>query len=52
MEKNIKVVVNKKSVTLTSTNYKSAGGEGSIYLKDGIGYKIYHDIKKAIHPDK
>jgi len=52
MDKNLKIVVNKRTFNLTQSNYKSAGGEGSIYVKDGIGYKIYHEHKKAIHPNK
>lgn len=30
-------------VTLTQREYVAAGGEGTIYTKGGIAYKIYHD---------
>lgn len=48
----LKLLVNNRAVTLTQANYKGGGGEGSIYMKDGLGYKIYHDPKKTISPNK
>lgn len=48
----MKVFVNGKSINLTKNNYKGSGGEGTVYCKDSIGYKIYHDPKKMIPPAK
>jgi len=33
----------KHVVTLQSSNYKAAGGEGAIYVANGMAYKLYHD---------
>lgn len=45
----VKVLVNGKNlVTLNKNNYKASGGEGTVYQKDGIAYKIYTDPKKMI----
>jgi hypothetical protein len=35
-------------VTLTEKNYKAAGGQGVVYCKDLIAYKIYHDPRQMI----
>jgi hypothetical protein len=42
--------VKKKSgiITLTDKDYKAAGGQGVVYCKDSIAYKIYHDPKQMI----
>jgi hypothetical protein len=37
-----------KEYKLTDKNYLSEGGQGKIYLKDGIIFKINHDTKDAI----
>ena len=37
-------------VTLTQQNYVAAGGQASVYVRNGIAYKIYLDAKDAI-PD-
>ncbi|KKM20096.1 hypothetical protein LCGC14_1649010 [marine sediment metagenome] len=39
----------KKVVTLSDTkDYITQGGEGTIYIKQGTVYKVYHDRKKMI----
>ena len=35
-------------VNLTKRNFLAQGGEGSVYVKDGIAYKIYTDPSKMI----
>lgn len=45
-------VKGKGQVNLTKNHYKGSGGEGTVYCKDGVGYKIYHDPKKMISPGK
>lgn len=35
-------------VTLDDSCYLAAGGEGSVYYKDGLAYKIYHDAKQML----
>lgn len=41
-------VKGKGKVTLTDRHFKTKGGEGSIYVKDGVVFKIYHERKKMI----
>lgn len=41
-----------KETKLTDKNYLGEGGEGVIYLKDGLIYKIYHEKKDVITPQK
>jgi len=41
-----------KSVSLTQSDYKAAGGEGVIYVKGSNAYKIYHDPVKMIAAGK
>jgi hypothetical protein len=41
-------VKSKGKVTLTDREYIGAGGEASVYKKDRIAYKIYHDPNKMI----
>lgn len=41
---NIIVSVNNKNVTLNDQSFISSGGEGSVYKKSGIIYKVYHNI--------
>jgi len=47
-----KIFANGKQVDLNQNHYKGAGGEGTIYVKGGKAYKIYHDPSKAIPPEK
>jgi len=42
------VYVNGKKVNLSQKNYVTKGGEGSIFRKGSIAYKIYEDLKKMI----
>lgn len=42
----------KGDITLNDGNFLAQGGEGSVYKKDNIAYKIYHDGKKCIPEDK
>lgn len=44
----MQVYVNGKKVTLTQNNFVAKGGEGSIFEKSGVAYKIYEDPKKMI----
>ena len=48
----MKVVVSGKIINLTDNDYLAQGGQGSIYIKNGIVYKIYHDIKNLIPESK
>lgn len=51
--KDLKVIVKRKgTVVLDRNDYKGSGGEGTVYCKNGLGYKIYHDCKKIIDPRK
>jgi hypothetical protein len=47
-EKFMLVYVNGKKVNLSQKNYVTKGGEGSIFRKGSIAYKIYEDLKKMI----
>jgi hypothetical protein len=38
----------KNSVSLTQSDFKAAGGEGSVYVKGSTAYKVYTDPKKMI----
>lgn len=40
--------VNGKKISLSSNNFVAKGGEGSIFEKDNIAYKIYEDKRKMI----
>jgi hypothetical protein len=42
----------KGSVSLTKQDFVASGGEGSVYAKGGVAYKIYHDAARMISPDK
>lgn len=35
-------------VNLTDRDFVAEGGEGKVYAKAGVGYKVYHDPAKAI----
>jgi len=39
-------------LTLTDRQYKASGGEGSIYVNNGMAYKLYHDPDKKQFPSK
>lgn len=44
----MKVWTKNGDVTLTKTHYVGGGGEGHVYAKDSVAYKIYSDPKKMI----
>lgn len=48
MKKSFKVRTKKDTVTLTDKEYKAAGGQGAVFCKGKLAYKIYHDPKKVI----
>lgn len=40
-------------ITLTDKNYRAAGGEASVYVANGMAYKLYHDpLHKQLSPNK
>ena len=39
-------------ITITDKNYKAAGGEASIYVNNGMVYKLYHDPAHKQLPQK
>ena len=47
-KKTIKVKTQKDLVALTEKDYKASGGQGVVYCKNGLAYKIYHDPSKMI----
>lgn len=46
------VIVKGNKIYLKDIDYKASGGQGSLYLKNGILYKIYHDITTLIPEQK
>jgi hypothetical protein len=44
----MKVIVGGKEISLTQKDYVTQGGEGKIFQKGVIAYKIYEDLKKMI----
>lgn len=44
--------VNGQTVALTQTNYVAEGGQGKVYAKNGVAYKVYHDPSKMIPTGK
>lgn len=48
IKKSYKVTDKKNIITLTEKNYKAAGGQGIVFCKGDLAYKIYHDPKKMI----
>lgn len=48
----MKIIVGKNSISLTDKDYVAKGGQGTIYNKNGIVYKIYHDINGLIPENK
>lgn len=43
---------NGKQIKLTDNDYVSEGGEGKIFIKNNLVYKIYHDSKNVISKTK
>lgn len=48
----MKVHVKGKTLSLTKHNYKSEGGEGQIFVKKDLAFKIYFDPQKMISAGK
>jgi len=46
------IVKGKGSIKLNKLNYIESGGEGKVYTKGGIAYKIYFDSTKTIPETK
>lgn len=44
----MEIYVNGKKETLTQKNFVAKGGEGSIYKKGQVAYKIYEDLRNMI----
>ncbi len=44
----MEVIVEGKKVSLTQKDYVTQGGEGKIFQKGSVAYKIYEDLKKMI----
>lgn len=45
-------VVGKGFVNLTQGDYVGGGGEGDVYARGGVAYKVYHDPRKMIPTGK
>ena len=46
---NLNLLVNGSTkITLTQNDYKAQGGQGIVYVKGNLAYKIYHDPTKMI----
>ena len=52
MMKPTKILVGKKTETLSDKNYIAQGGQGTVYVKNNVVFKIYHDVKKLIPEQK
>ena len=48
----MQVIVSGNKITLTQKDYVTQGGEGKIFQKGDIAYKIYEDLKKMIPTGK
>lgn len=48
----MEVFVNGQSITLTQNNFVAKGGEGKIFQRGDLAYKIYEDLGKMIPPGK
>ena len=46
------IIVNGQKINLGQQDYVTKGGEGSIYRKGDVAYKIYEDLRKMIPPAK
>jgi len=44
----MQILVNGQKINLTQKNYVTKGGEGQIFKKGKVAYKIYEDLKKMI----
>jgi len=44
----MQIYVNGQQITLTQKDYVTKGGEGSIYKKGDVAFKIYEDLNKMI----
>ena len=44
----IKIKTKKSVITLSDNNYKAAGGQAAVFIKNDLAYKIYHDPKNMI----
>jgi len=48
----MQIIVEGKKISLTQNNYVTQGGEGKIFQKGNVAYKIYEDLKKMIPTGK
>ena len=48
----MQVIVEGKKISLTQNDYVTQGGEGKIFQKGNVAYKIYEDLKKMIPTGK
>lgn len=48
----MEIFVGGNKVTLTQKNFVAKGGEGQIFHRDKVAYKIYEDLTKMIPPAK
>lgn len=48
----INVTVNGKAVKLSDNDFVSSGGEGKVFSKGDVAFKIYTDPSKVINPSK
>jgi hypothetical protein len=46
------IVQGQGEVTLTQKEFVASGGEGSVYARGGVAYKVYADAKRALAPGK
>lgn len=46
------VYVDGKKTALTPADFRAQGGEGSVYVKNGMAYKVFTDPAKAVTPAK
>ena len=46
---NLNLLINGKTkITLTQNEYKAQGGQGTVYVKGNLAYKVYHDPTRMI----
>jgi len=48
----MEVFVSGQKVSLTQKNFVAKGGEGSIFKRNGIAYKVYEDLNKMVPLEK
>lgn len=48
----MEIFVNGQAITLTQNNFVAKGGEGKIFQKGNLAYKVYEDIAKMIPTGK